>query len=470
MLRHILLLFLFVLSMVLSSNLASVASASMEPIQNNIKIVVDAYHSHNHLEPLTEDNMYEYHNEYGSRHLFDYLKDRGVVVEQMTTGPIGEKSLANASMLFINLTSMDLPPFRVSEIKEIKQYIENGGGLMVITDHTNCYFHAYKLSALFEELGIDIHTETACDVKPNTIASGNGWIWINRFKAHPITQGIETIAMQTGGTVDDRYGVAFTSDKAWGDQWIAHPFAEGDTPGFYGNWEWEKGERTGRLAVMMAKKLGNGRIVVFGDQNMWGDPFCNYADNYKLWLNSVAWLTGEKQLADPALYQQWKKPRILSYESYPQAVWGNDDEEGLFNLFVAMGRRHWTFASNDLSGDADLIIFAHDRYTLPDATKAALIKHLKSGRNVIIMGSLPKKEPEQLNLVSQIIEKLGTPSIQAEQKQVRYQWAGYGSVIMLEIRENFLNEFTAEPEEQPTSEQKAQWDYFMKIVADNLKK
>ena len=303
-------------------------------------------------------------------------------------------------------------------------------------------------------------TETACDKAPQTLANGNGWIVINHFQEHEITKNIKAVAMMTGGTVDDRYGIAFTSDAAWGDQWIVHPYGEGDAQGFYGNWTLDKGERTGKMAVMLAKNFGRGRIFVVGDQNMWGDAFCNYADNYKLWLNSVAWLTGEKQLADPESYEKWKKPHVVLYENYQNAAWGNCDDEGFFNLFVALEREYWAFASNNLVGDSELIIFAHDGYRLSEGEIMGLLKHLKAGRNIIVLNSLVISSAKSV-LLEQLADKLGAPQIKDRLKESSYNWEGTGAVIVFKEKEDFTNKTIPHPQQRPNENQKADLEYLI---------
>ncbi|MGL5206703.1 MAG: DUF4350 domain-containing protein [Acidaminococcaceae bacterium] len=456
-LRLFLFMFMFALLVITQETFIS---ASPKTLQQPLKIVVDSYHSHNFINLPPDANLYDYHHLYGFRHLFRYLESRGVTVEEITTGPIDKHKLAGTGMLFINLTSMDMPPFRMSEIKAIKQYVESGGGLLVVTDHSNCYYHAYKLTQLFEELGMELTTETACDKAPQTLANGNGWIVINRFQPHEVTKNIEAIAMMTGGTVDDRYGIGFTSDTAWGDQWIVHPYGEGDTPGFYGNWTLDKGERTGQMAVMLAKNFGRGRIFVVGDQNMWGDAFCNYADNYKLWLNSVAWLTGEKQIADSDKYEKWKKPHIILYENYQKAAWGNCDDEGFFNLFVALEREYWTFASNNLMGDAELIIFAHDGYALSSTEISSLVKHLKAGRNIVVLGD-SKSITGKTTLIAQLSDILSEPSIHEYSQEISYYWADTGSVVLFKEGTGYTNKFVPHLQQRPSDKQKADLNYFI---------
>ena len=87
--------------------------ANASSSKNTIRIVVDSYHSHNFINLSKDADIYDYHYLYGFRYLFDYLKSRGVKVDEITTGPIDKDKLENADMFFINLTSMDMPPFRM---------------------------------------------------------------------------------------------------------------------------------------------------------------------------------------------------------------------------------------------------------------------------------------------------------------------------------------------------------------------
>ena len=252
------------------------------------RVLVDSVHAHNYLKPAEDAEAYSYHIAYGHRKAFGFLQQQGVSVEEIKSGRLDGAALAKCDVLFINLVSAELPPFYVSEIQAIKAFIETGGSLFVITDHTNCYYHTHKLAPLMDELGIKLFNESACEKGENALSKQPGWITITRFEKHAVTTGLSCIAFQAGGTVDDRFAVAKTSDQAWGDQWQWHPYGQDDKPGFYGNWLRDGNERHGPLGVVLAKELGKGRIVIVADQNLFGDPFINYADNYKLFFNVMA--------------------------------------------------------------------------------------------------------------------------------------------------------------------------------------
>ena len=136
--------------------------------------------------------------------------------------------------------------------------------------------------------------------------------------------------------------------------------------------------------MVLAKPFGHGRIVVVGDQNMLGGCFINYADNYRLWLNAMAWLLGDERLAGPAAYEQWRSPRIVCYEQFDQAAWGTADRTGYYNAWVLLTGSFWLFADDRLSSPCDLILFACNDYDLPPAVAAAAAAHLRRGKNILV--------------------------------------------------------------------------------------
>lgn len=436
-----------------------------------IRILVDSIHAHNTLKLLPTDDPFNYHKEFGFRRAFDYLRTQSIETDEITTGRIDAKALAGYRVLFINLVTADLPPFLVSEISAIKKFVEDGGSLFVIMEHSNAYFHAYILMPLMAELGIDVKLETACEVAPETLGPGNGWIVVKRFAKHPITEGLRAYAMQTGCPVDDRYAVAFTSDRAWADQWSVMFYADtGDLPGHYGNWKPDPDERKGRLGVALAKELGKGKIEVVGDQNMFGDPFLNYADNYRLWLNSMAWLTGVSSLTNPEPYRAWRKPRILAYDRYTASAfaWSDPVLPGYYYIFAALGRKFWLFGSDDLTQDQDLVLFAHPAYALSNEDMDGLVHHMKAGKAVVILGDTAVPNDNQPNVIQQLKAKLGKPTIKNDNKKLVYTWPGYGPVLQI-LHELYVNPYVPNPETKPNPDKQAMEDALFEQIEDALR-
>jgi hypothetical protein len=370
-------------------------------------ILIDGIHANDFSTLGLGPEVYEYHQTTGYRRGFENLRSRGVRCDRVTEGRLDARRLAPYRLLFINLVSAERPPFLVSEIAAIRSFVVQGGSLLVVTDHSNCYGHTFKLQPLLAELDIESLPETACDEPPQTLGNGNCWITVTRFKPHPVTTGLRCLAMQTGGCVDGRFAVAMTSERSWADAWSTSIYGEANAPAFLGNFRRDPGERAGPLGVVMAKSLGRGRIVVVADENMLGDSFLNYADNYRLWLNAHAWLLDEPRLGDARAYETWRSPRLELYEQYDRAVFGSPDQAGCYNAFVLLNRFYWTFASDRLADPCDLLVFAYNDYVLPAEGVAAVGAHLRRGKNVLVLNADKGTLWDELGVVASVLKGLG---------------------------------------------------------------
>ncbi len=282
-----------------------VGSESPQPAASSVDggtsapILVDWIHANDFSMIGLQPGVYKYHVLCGFRLAFSYLESRGAGREYVSEGPLTLDLLNRHKLLFINLVSAEREPFLVSEIQAICEYVAGGGSLFVITDHSNAYFHAHQLKPLLTALDIRSSTATACDEAPNTLGEGHAWITVTRFKEHPVTTGLRCIALQTGGCVDARDAVAMTSESSWADEWSAGIYGDGNGPGFLGDLERNPEEAAGPLGVVLAKDYQKGRILIVSDQNLFADPFLNYADNFRLWLNGMAWLLRDDALRQP---------------------------------------------------------------------------------------------------------------------------------------------------------------------------
>jgi hypothetical protein len=370
-------------------------------------ILIDGIHANDLSTVGLGPEVYEYHQTVGFRRSIEYLRARGVACDRVTEGRLDAKRLSGHRLLFLNLVSAERPPFLVPEIAAIKAFVSEGGSLLAVTDHTNAYFHAYHLQPLLAELDIETFTCTACDQPPRTLGSGNGWITLTRFTPHPVTSGLECLGVQSGGCVDPRFSVAWTSEASWADAWSPSPFGEKNAPGFSGNFQRDPGEPGGPLGMVMAKSLGRGRIVVIGDQNMLGESFLHYADNYRLWLNAVAWLLDRSPLRDATAYLRWRSPRILLYEQYDRPVFGVADNAGCYHAFALLSRHYWTFANDRIAEPCDLMVFAYNDCELPAKAAAAAAAHLRRGRNVLVLNADRETLWEESGVVGRVLQAMG---------------------------------------------------------------
>ena len=420
-----------------------VAELAKLPAASGNGILIDAVHCNDYSDIGLQKDNFEYHQISGYRFGFDYLKHRGVPCERMLEGRLSDEVLAKHKVLMINLVSADKSPFLVSEINAIVKFVSEGGGLMVITDHTNCYFHSHILEPLFTEFGIESTRDTACDRFGNTLSAGNGWLKISRFEKHPVTDRLRFLGTQTGGTVDKRFAVAFTSEDAWPDNWICTPYFHGMTPGFYGNFVQDLDEPTGKLGVVLAKEHGKGRIVIVADQNIFADTFLNYADNYKLWLNAFSWLLEHESLNDSEAYVEWKSPHIWAVEDFARVEFGSDSNFGMNNAWNVLNRHFWTFASDRIPSktDCDLAVIVDGYVVLPEETVADLAAHLRQGKNVLALHTTTESLESEGSVIYELLDtcKVESPKFEKSGDAETLTLSGGGKLILYGGETQFTN-------------------------------
>ncbi|MCA9193365.1 MAG: hypothetical protein KDB03_16450, partial [Planctomycetales bacterium] len=335
-------------------------------------VLIDSYHVHNFLQQGLKPGIYNYHQYSAFRRAVDLLRNRGLEIQELLVGPYSAEDFAEASLLIVNLPSMDRPPWLVDEIHVLEEFVNRGGGILFITDHSNCYYHQYQLWPLFDRFGIIPTFETVCERDPQHLfATGNGWILIDRFAPHPITQSLRSIGIQTGGRVLSEQAsdlLAATTENAWADMGSVPLYGEGDI-GLYGDFLPSAAEDSGVQHVLLAKSIGKGRVAVFSDQNAFGDAGIAFGDNWKLWLQLCTW-TG--RLHEPSespsatetnRIEKWNAvcydPIVISDLAESKTgtaaklanltnrfTWSGTDDWQLQNLWVWINRFCWC-SSND---------------------------------------------------------------------------------------------------------------------------
>jgi len=433
-------------------------------------VLIDGIHANDLSAVGLGPEVYEYHQTTGCRRAWEYLRSRGVLCDRVAEGRLDGPKLSQYRMLFMNLVSAERPPLLVSEIAAIREFLVQGGSLLLITDHSNCYFHAHRLQPLLAELDVESPTDTACDEAPRTLGGGNGWITVTRFQPHPVTADLRCLGMQTGGRVDPRFAVATTGDRSWADAWSAGPFGDQNAPGFLGNFARDPGEPAGPLGVVLARRVGRGRMVIVADQNMLGDSFLHYADNYRLWLNAVAWLLDDPCLRRPQPYLEWRRPRLLLHEPYGRAAFGSPDLDGCYHAFVLLSRHYWTFANDRISEPCDVMVFAYNDEPLPPEAVTAAAAHLRAGKNVLLLNAESQTLWDESGVVGQVLKELtvASPSRRKEDRRLVVDLPGGGAIHVLGPDLVLDNGILPPPTREPTAAEKQQNARLLDAVREAL--
>ena len=348
-------------------------------------ILVDLYHSRkqNPEDYRLSKGDYDYQGAFGYHRAFAHLESNGYKWTSIRTMTLSDERLEGFDVLFVNLVDDHRPDFSVEERDNIRRFVEEGGGLFVVGDHTNVYGHAERINRLLEPMGIEVTYHTAADHPPQFSVAGLAWVMVFDFADHFVTDGVEMFSMQTGGVLQTDHGVAFTSQDSFGDLWDPS-----EPTGHYGNWTFD-GDRLdeplGPLPVVAARTYGDGRVVVVGDQNAFGDAWLHFGHNFELMMNAVQWLAGR----DHAPPLRRTRPAGLNIGLdliHDEFAVGRKGGRGYYNFFVNLNRDHQVTASGRMGivDDDEVLVLLEPDIAFDTAAIEQIRQFLADRKTVIV--------------------------------------------------------------------------------------
>jgi len=177
--------------------------------------------------------------------------------------------------------------FSFDEQKNIWGFIEDGGSLLVLGDHTNLSGTQCPLNNLLDPVGIRFNFDAALSMDPTVY----NWRPTNHLMHHPITQGIndfDEILINVGASLDisPSANPVITGRYGFSDRGNNSNVEEA----FLGDLIYKPGEQIGDVTLAASAYYGNGKVLVFGDTNTFLNPMLTYThpfiDNVFIWLNS----------------------------------------------------------------------------------------------------------------------------------------------------------------------------------------
>lgn len=252
---------------------------------------------------------HSYSQSHGYARAFAQVQRSGIEVREQWAD-LTPGALSGAAGLFINLPSGANAAFDSAEVVAIEAFVRHGGGLVLITDHTNAYLHGDMLEELQQALGFELPPVTNADVGrghtlgPTTVA----WVRVRPLLEHPLTRGVDVVGMTTGGVVEGWTGLMGGSERSWQDLW--NP--DVDNGGYVGDLKRQSSEKSGPSATVAVREHGLGRAVIVADQNVFGSSHIGYEDNEQLWSNAVGWaLRRDMAALQPPAVSTLTGPRSL---------------------------------------------------------------------------------------------------------------------------------------------------------------
>lgn len=203
--------------------------------------------------------------EYNYACLYEYLSNYYSV--SRNSAPITPEVLKDVDVLVLKTPTQ---PYSKGEIEAILEFVKQGGGLLMISDHTNLFGMSSYLNEIATRFGIKFRYDDTFDLPTGDLS---------RFEPNPIGR-------HTALRMVDRLDF-LTSCSIHGSPLIAPIIvgyglgsedADYGHPNFFGNIAYDLGDRFGLFLQAASRRFGKGRVILFTDSTCFSN-FCLFGSD-----------------------------------------------------------------------------------------------------------------------------------------------------------------------------------------------
>jgi hypothetical protein len=212
----------------------------------------------------------------------DYLRALGYNVDNWENA-ITDETFRGVDV-FVVISPMRT--FTAQEHEFIWEFVDNGGSLLVMGDHTDIEGIMGPLNELLKPVNIEFRFDSGYPAKTE-------WESSLELRPHPVTSGV-TVSKE-GGEISISVGASLNAGSAspiivgkyglsdWGNR--SNPQA------YLGDFSYNLGERFGDIILVAGAEYGEGKVLVFGDTSSFQN--LSLLCDHKLISNIFAWLRGK---------------------------------------------------------------------------------------------------------------------------------------------------------------------------------
>jgi len=239
----------------------------------NGRVLIDEYHSQweDTTRPLDTEwyGLLSTYNYYSWAQWLSYYYD----VAKNTNSTLTTELLNGYDILILKCPTES---YSMQEIQSIKHFVDNGGGLYLIGDHTNVFGMNTFLNQISEQFGIRFKTDATYEL-------GTGDLSIyqpDRLFSHPVIQHVTQFDFMTSCTLEPTSLLASATMEniIIGNRVTSEPGTYA-TENFFRESVASPDSEYGYILQAAAIKYGDGRVVAFTDSTVFSS-FSMFTDGY----------------------------------------------------------------------------------------------------------------------------------------------------------------------------------------------
>ena len=192
--------------------------------------------------------------------------------------PLDDKMLLGCAVLIIKVPTR---PFSDEEIESVVRFVERGGGLLLIGEHTDVYGTSTYLNPIAERFGFRFRLDCAFGID-----SFFDDVYRRTLLPHPAVLHVEEMDFATSATIEP-FGGGRAAILGTG---LKNRMADYHVRNFYPQAVDSPEMRYGAFVQLWATRYGKGRVLAFSDSTIFSN-FCTFEPGKaELWINMIEWL------------------------------------------------------------------------------------------------------------------------------------------------------------------------------------
>ena len=273
-------LFSFLIIFLLMFSLLSACFYQEPGVKKPGRILIDEYHSQweDTLRPLDTEW-------YGLLSTYNYYSWAQWLKYHYTVSTNSNSILTSELLSTYDVLILKCPTesYSIEEIDAVKRFVETGGGVYLIGDHTNVFGMNTFLNQISEQFGIRFKTDATYELGTGGLSSYQ----TDSYWAHPVMRHVPEFQFMTSCTLEPTslFASIQMENIIIGNGVISEPGTY-STENFFRESIASPDSEYGYLLQAAAMKYGSGRVVAFTDSTVFSS-FCMFTDGYSSFTLSV---------------------------------------------------------------------------------------------------------------------------------------------------------------------------------------